>query len=105
MGAAARVSRATGRVNRSPRARISCCVDGRGSTVIFSWRWTTAIREDGFMPASPFRASAPLTTEWDHFVFSVEDGVATVRLNRPEKFNPLTFDSYADLRDLLHELP
>jgi enoyl-CoA hydratase/carnithine racemase len=57
------------------------------------------------MPASPFRASAPLTTEWDHFVFSVEDGVATVRLNRPEKFNPLTFDSYADLRDLLHELP
>ena len=57
------------------------------------------------MPASPFRASAPLTTEWDHFAFSVDDGVATVRLNRPEKFNPLTFDSYADLRDLLHELP
>jgi enoyl-CoA hydratase/carnithine racemase len=26
-------------------------------------------------------------------------------LNRPEKLNPLTFESYADLRDLLHELP
>ena len=26
-------------------------------------------------------------------------------LNRPEKMNPLTFESYADLRDLLHELP
>ena len=33
------------------------------------------------------------------------DGVATVTLNRPEKLNPLTFESYADLRDLLHELP
>jgi enoyl-CoA hydratase/carnithine racemase len=55
--------------------------------------------------ASPFRASAPITAEWKHFDFSVADGVATVRLNRPEKYNPLTFESYADLRDLLHELP
>ena len=28
------------------------------------------------------------------------DGVATVTLNRPERKNPLTFDSYAELRDL-----
>jgi enoyl-CoA hydratase/carnithine racemase len=55
--------------------------------------------------ASPFRASAPITREWKHFDFTVTDGVAMVRLNRPEKYNPLTFDSYADLRDLLHELP
>jgi enoyl-CoA hydratase/carnithine racemase len=55
--------------------------------------------------ASPFRASAPITQEWKHFDFSVADGVATVRLNRPEKYNPLTFESYADLRDLLGELP
>jgi enoyl-CoA hydratase/carnithine racemase len=54
---------------------------------------------------SPFRASAPLTERWEHFDFSVEDGVATVTLNRPEKLNPLTFESYADLRDLLAELP
>lgn len=54
---------------------------------------------------SPFRASAPLTEEWRHFDFGVQDGVATVRLNRPAKLNALTFDAYADLRDLLAELP
>lgn len=52
-----------------------------------------------------YRASAPLTDEWKHFRFEVADGVATVTLDRPEKMNPLTFGSYADLRDLLHELP
>jgi enoyl-CoA hydratase/carnithine racemase len=37
-----------------------------------------------------------------HFRFEAsEDGrVATIRLNRPERKNPLTFDSYAELRDL-----
>jgi enoyl-CoA hydratase/carnithine racemase len=54
---------------------------------------------------SPFRASAPLTEEWRHFDFAVDDGVATVTLNRPAKLNALTFDAYADLRDLLAELP
>lgn len=57
------------------------------------------------MSASPFRTSARITEEWEHFDFTVADGVATVTLNRPDKFNPLTFESYADLRDLLHELP
>jgi enoyl-CoA hydratase/carnithine racemase len=52
-----------------------------------------------------YRASAGITDDWQHFDFSVEDGVATVTLNRPEKMNPLTFESYADLRDLLAELP
>ena len=54
---------------------------------------------------SPFRASAPLTTQWQHFRFSVDDGVATVTLDRPDKLNALTFEAYADLRDLLAELP
>ncbi|TNC25774.1 enoyl-CoA hydratase family protein [Amycolatopsis alkalitolerans] len=52
-----------------------------------------------------FRASAPLTTDWKHFGFTVSGPVATVTFNRPEKLNPLTFSSYADLRDLLSELP
>jgi enoyl-CoA hydratase/carnithine racemase len=54
---------------------------------------------------SRFRASAPITQDWQHFDFAVADRVATVTLTRPEKLNPLTFESYADLRDLLAELP
>jgi enoyl-CoA hydratase/carnithine racemase len=39
-----------------------------------------------------------------HFVWEVKSGVATITLNRPERKNPLTFDSYAELRDLFHSL-
>ena len=52
-----------------------------------------------------YRGSVPLHDDWQHFRFEVADRVATVTLDRPEKLNPLTFESYADLRDLLHELP
>ncbi len=52
-----------------------------------------------------FRASAGLTERWEHFRFSAADGVATITLDRPEKLNALTFEAYADLRDLLIELP
>ncbi|AIJ23764.1 enoyl-CoA hydratase family protein [Amycolatopsis methanolica] len=52
-----------------------------------------------------FHASPRLTEDWRHFRFGKADGVATVTLDRPEKLNPLTFESYADLRDLLAELP
>jgi enoyl-CoA hydratase/carnithine racemase len=34
-----------------------------------------------------------------HFRYSEQDGVATIRLDRPERLNALTFDSYAELRD------
>jgi len=54
---------------------------------------------------SPFRASVPLTGTWEHFHFSVADGIGTVTLDRPGKLNALTFEAYADLRDLLAELP
>ena len=54
---------------------------------------------------SPFRGSVPLTDKWRHFRFEVADGIATVTLDRPDKLNALTFDTYADLRDLLAELP
>jgi enoyl-CoA hydratase/carnithine racemase len=52
-----------------------------------------------------FRGSRALTEEWRHFDFDVTDGVGVITLNRPEKLNPLTFESYADLRDLFGELP
>jgi enoyl-CoA hydratase/carnithine racemase len=55
--------------------------------------------------SSRFRATPPLTHDWQHFRYAEADGVATVTLDRPEKLNPLTFESYADLRDLLAELP
>ena len=39
-----------------------------------------------------------------HFGWSVEDRVATVTINRPERKNPLTFDSYRELSDTFHRL-
>lgn len=41
-----------------------------------------------------------------HFLWETSDDgrVATIRLNRPDKKNPLTFDSYAELRDLFRDL-
>jgi enoyl-CoA hydratase/carnithine racemase len=40
----------------------------------------------------------------EHFRWTFADGVATVTLNRPERKNPLTFESYAELRDLFRAL-
>ena len=39
-----------------------------------------------------------------HFGWHCEQGVATITLNRPERKNPLTFASYAELRDLFVSL-
>ncbi len=39
-----------------------------------------------------------------HYEASEDGRVATVRLNRPERKNPLTFESYAELRDLFRDL-
>jgi enoyl-CoA hydratase/carnithine racemase len=53
----------------------------------------------------PFRASARFTDEWEHFQFAVQNGIASITFNRPDRLNALTFEAYADLRDLLAELP
>ena len=39
-----------------------------------------------------------------HFLWEVSGKVATITLNRPERKNPLTFESYAELRDLFRQL-
>ena len=46
----------------------------------------------------------PATLEPEHFLWTFAEGVGTVTLNRPERKNPLTFDSYAELRDTFREL-
>lgn len=40
----------------------------------------------------------------EHFLWDCDQGVATITLNRPERKNPLTFESYAELRDLFRSL-
>src|SRR6267154_411025 len=39
-----------------------------------------------------------------HFLWRVEGKVGVITLNRPQKKNPLTFESYAELRDLFKKL-
>ena len=40
----------------------------------------------------------------EHFLWAFREGVATIALNRPERKNPLTFESYAELRDTFRAL-
>ncbi len=46
----------------------------------------------------------PATFEPEHFGWRFADGVATITLDRPERKNPLTFQSYAELRDTFRAL-
>ena len=39
-----------------------------------------------------------------HFLWEMQGDVAVIRLNRPERKNPLTFESYAELRDTFRDL-
>ena len=40
----------------------------------------------------------------EHFQWEAAGGIATIRLNRPDRKNPLTFESYAELRDTFRAL-
>ena len=52
--------------------------------------------------ALPGRALADYSAK--HFKYKLSDGVACITLDRPERKNPLTFDSYAELRDLFRAM-
>ena len=46
----------------------------------------------------------PASFRPEHFQWQIEDGIATITLNRPERKNPLTFESYDELRDTFRAL-
>ena len=46
----------------------------------------------------------PAAFQPKHFQWTFENGVATITLDRPEKKNPLTFDSYEELRSTFYNL-
>ncbi|MFN8572221.1 MAG: enoyl-CoA hydratase family protein [Gemmatimonadaceae bacterium] len=54
------------------------------------------------MTTSPRISASSLSPR--HFLLRVEGGVATVTLNRPERKNPLTFESYAELTEFFRTL-
>ena len=57
-------------------------------------------------PANPMHAQfdALAAYQAQHFAYAFVSGVATLTLNRPERKNPLTFESYAELRNLFRSL-
>jgi len=56
------------------------------------------------MQGPPFAGSLLSGYQARHFQYEVKAGVATIILARPERKNPLTFDSYAELRDLFRAM-
>ncbi|MEM7320916.1 MAG: enoyl-CoA hydratase family protein, partial [Pseudomonadota bacterium] len=45
-----------------------------------------------------------MTTAPRHFLCSIDNRVARIALDRPDRKNPLSFDSYAELRDWFRDL-
>lgn len=46
----------------------------------------------------------PVTFNPEHFNWSYSDGIAIISLDRPDRKNPLTFESYAEIRDAFRAL-
>lgn len=46
----------------------------------------------------------PASFQPKHFLWKFDNGIATITLNRPERKNPLTFESYDELRATFYEL-
>src|SRR5260221_5748998 len=61
--------------------------------------------KDGANQAGPALHSRALAHyEAKNFKYHTQDGVAHITLDRPERKNPLTFDSYAEMRDLFRAM-
>src|SRR5436190_16056770 len=83
-----------GRTARAPGAPRP---NGRGQAMTGSiTRVDPALIRGNRQQLAGYRAS--------HFEWRAAEGVATLTLNRPERKNPLTFDSYAEMRDLFGRL-
>lgn len=72
--------------------------------LLFRWRSKSDDAGVSLAGVSPFRSSAQFTEKWENFQFEIADSVGVVTFNRPDRLNALTFEVYADLRDLLGEL-
>jgi enoyl-CoA hydratase/carnithine racemase len=60
---------------------------------------------DGTSPTLPAFSGRPLANySARHFKYKFQGGVACITLDRPERKNPLTFDSYAELRELFRAM-
>jgi len=57
-------------------------------------------------PSNPMRPQFDALASYSaqHFWYAFDAGVATLTLNRPQRKNPLTFDSYQELRNLFAAL-
>ncbi|MCV2367200.1 enoyl-CoA hydratase family protein [Roseateles oligotrophus] len=62
----------------------------------------TQRKMDGFLEAG--NRQSLLDFKPAHFAWAQQGAVGVITLNRPERKNPLTFDSYAELRDLFRKL-
>jgi enoyl-CoA hydratase/carnithine racemase len=61
--------------------------------------------KDSANSAAPvFYGSALASYEAKNFKYQARDAVACITLNRPDRKNPLTFDSYAEMRDLFRAM-
>ncbi|MFB0914559.1 MAG: enoyl-CoA hydratase family protein [Burkholderiaceae bacterium] len=67
---------------------------------------STSTHNADHMPASLAEGNQVLLADYQaqHFVWAVDHGVATITLNRADRKNPITFDSYAELRDVFTKL-
>src|SRR5712691_10029663 len=86
-----------GSTRRLPPTGHSC--DGTASPVESPQRGPMTGTADRYPAQLDFAAFRP-----KHFRWQLDGKVATVTLDRPERKNPLTFDSYAELRDTFRDL-